>query len=506
MTKIDNKKEQFDIEEVIGWLGDESLDEFQYSFNSANEFVQLDCATIAENGQFTKINGDIDPFLELRQGAALQNLFSQNLSILRYKDGLIISRQSKAIDAMKTRKLIHVGKYIIRAAIDSLQLLDKITDAEFSLVVDLISGLSTKESATKSGASYHTRRNQVKSILEKTGVKSQTELVRNVTAMIYAQIQTIEQEPENSQNEASDFSDYLNGVFGLDYRFHNIKNFDGSNLRVIDIGPVSGRPVIYCHGLITIVGFFDLDWMYDNNIRILIPLRAGCFQKLDDILSSEEYLQKSILEIQRLVAIWGLEKPTILASTSGCASAVGYAKIASSNIETLIIVSGVYVKGSNNRFLNKFRKIFLNVNMKNQYIREKVINFYLYKMRDSKITIKLYDFIYKGSVSDRKFIRNALSNANVFQYMHNQTTNSWQSVIMEVCLEHSHVWQDLNKISCSTVFLHGTENPTTSLDAIRSVQQKIANSRLLIAENKGQIVGVDFTLDAVLKSVNGKAS
>lgn len=78
---------------------------------------------------------------------------------------------------------LSVGELENAAPVRSLALLFKLTRAEEQLLAELARGAALREAATLLGVSIHTVRNQLKSILAKTGRRSQVQLLTLVTRM-----------------------------------------------------------------------------------------------------------------------------------------------------------------------------------------------------------------------------------------------------------------------------------------------------------------------------------
>lgn len=232
--------------DILNFLGEEATKEFYTNQNATINHQNLQRIIIDKTGKLILVEGDIKLFNEVLTTENLQLIFEQNIGFMRSGDALIICRSQSLIDDMELSELVYITPDMITKSIDDLKPLGIITNAEYSLLLDLLTGLSTKETALKDGASYHTRRNQVKSLTEKLSVSGQTELIRNVIASMFSVAFKVK---EVGDVEAKDVAgEYLDKVILSAYRFHKIQLPDNETIRAIDFGPIGGDPVIICHG------------------------------------------------------------------------------------------------------------------------------------------------------------------------------------------------------------------------------------------------------------------
>ena len=471
--------------DILNLLGEEAAAEFYTTQNTDINRQNLHRIIIDETGKFILIEGDIQLFNDVLTAENMQRIFEQNIGFIRSDEGLIVCRAQPAMDDVELSELIYINQYIILESINRLRPLGLITSAEYSLLLDLLTGLSTKQSAAEGDVSYHTRRNQVKSLIEKLSVNGQTELIRNVVASIFSVAFNAKNTDDAQVKDVT--TAYLDTMFSGPYRFHKIQLSDNVTLRAIDFGPITGDPVIVCHGsFLTFYPNYSFDWLYENNMRILMPLRPGCSETLDHVYDGDEYLAKSIVAIDRLIDIFSLQKPTILSMVSGAIVGLEYARLHGDKIKKLVMTSSSYIGVIKNSKLRKMVKGMAVLGRLNQVILKKIVDFYLYKLRSPETTLRLLTTSHEGCEFDQYVYKEAFSKHNAHPILLSCIKNGWQSFYMSCLIDDNRIWNDIEHIQCPVLLVHGQENPFDRIEDIRLFHQKLGNSRLIEVEGKGQ--------------------
>ena len=148
-----------------------------------------------------------------------------------------------------------------------------LTPAEFRLFMDLAQGLTLEDSAVQAALATSTRRKQLQRLFAKLQVKSQAELVSLASQVIHRLQSHLE---AHLASHVASWGSYLrhmpNGV-----RFGTLGGHDTAPVRYLDIGPVSGTPVMILHPMVfpnidadDVALFHQLGW------RTIWPVRDGC--------------------------------------------------------------------------------------------------------------------------------------------------------------------------------------------------------------------------------------
>lgn len=159
------------------------------------------------------------------------------------------------------------------------------TSAEVDVVRQLIECASIKEIAAKRGRSVDTVRAQIKSVLAKTELNSQVELVRLVLSMM--DIATYSADTNLRPRLISQ------GYAALESRpFQTIFGTDGRRLDYLILGDPDGTPILFMHlnyGLIRWPASAEAA-AAKMGIKIIVPVRAG-FGNTDQVPKDRNYVE-----------------------------------------------------------------------------------------------------------------------------------------------------------------------------------------------------------------------
>lgn len=133
-----------------------------------------------------------------------------------------------------------------------------LTEAECGIARALVSGDTAREIAAARNRSLETVRSQVKAVLHKVDVKSQSELIRLTAALV--QLDMRAGEPFQSPSDAPTST---------------LQRPGGRRLLYSTIGPGDGRPVLFIHGMLDGHGVTGhcRNLLDERNIRLICPVR-----------------------------------------------------------------------------------------------------------------------------------------------------------------------------------------------------------------------------------------
>jgi DNA-binding CsgD family transcriptional regulator/pimeloyl-ACP methyl ester carboxylesterase len=193
-----------------------------------------------------------------------------------------------------------------------------LTEAEQNVVRLLVEGMNTKSIAAARDTGEGTVRGQIKSIIGKMNVRSQTDIVRLVMTLGEFPKSAVGEEDAVELAVPGLSNNWLEGEVWKPFKSITVQ--DGRTLTYHDMGPVTGNPVLFSH-----TGSCMARWpasmirlAFELNLRIICPMRAGYVQSdsldlnadpFDAACNDSVFLLKS-LEISRLpYAVQGSDFP-----------------------------------------------------------------------------------------------------------------------------------------------------------------------------------------------------
>lgn len=184
------------------------------------------------------------------------------------------------------------------------------TSAEVDVVRQLIECASLKEIAAKRERSVDTVRAQIKSVLAKTELNSQVELVRLVLSMM--DIATYASDARLRPRLISQ------GYDALEARpFHTIFGADGRQLDYLILGDPNGTPVLYMHmnyGLVRWPASAEAA-AAKMRIKIIVPVRAG-YGNTDQVPKSKNYVEAVCVDTMEVLKAEGVGPCPVISLSS----------------------------------------------------------------------------------------------------------------------------------------------------------------------------------------------
>ena len=221
--------------------------------------------------------------------------------------GIQAAKQLVAIFVSCSAMTHHIG-------IDALTETYRLTEAEGRLLQRLLNGChSLPEAAASLGVSKHTVRSQFKSILEKTGTHSQTELIKRILTDPTALIGKKEMQPP--ANNPVSFETEAQKKTPSEFKVLNL--MDGRKLEYREYGDPKGTPVLFFHGCIHSRDNIHPTSRYaeSHSIRLIAPERPGFGESslLPDNHEPTHYAK----DIAQLLMHLNIDSTHILADASG---------------------------------------------------------------------------------------------------------------------------------------------------------------------------------------------
>lgn len=182
-----------------------------------------------------------------------------------------------------------------------------LTKAEQAVVRSLVEGHSTKNIALIRATSESTVRAQIKSIISKMNLRSQTDVIR--LAMTFSKLN-----PESNASPIVESS--AAPTQSLNWLEHEVwKPFeaitvpDGRKLTYHLMGPKAGNPILFSHMGSCMVRWSRpmIELLYEHNLRVICPIRAGYGQS-DNLKLNADIFEVTTEDTVFLLNFLGLSK------------------------------------------------------------------------------------------------------------------------------------------------------------------------------------------------------
>lgn len=196
-------------------------------------------------------------------------------------------------------------------ALSAFQNTYDLSAAEADVAFKLTDGLSPAEVADARGASIHTVRTQIKSLLRKTDVRGIPDLVR-VFSNISARLAVSESAAPGSPGQ-------VDGQSML--RYGRMTLADGRQLEYLEQGHPNGSPVLFLHSLITDVGLSRTATRKAvmAGLRFITPIRAGYGNSdPNPTRDIEVAVENTATDLHALLGHLGIKQAVLVSGWAGC--------------------------------------------------------------------------------------------------------------------------------------------------------------------------------------------
>lgn len=175
----------------------------------------------------------------------------------------------------------------------------RIPPALLRLLTCYLGGLTLSESARRDSRSIDTRKRQAQELRRRLGLDRESSIVRVVGARLHVEIHSLLNRAGVRDHRA--FLTHIRHYMPSQIRPLILHDAEGQPIRVLDMGPIDGTPVIALHPMI-LPDFrpVDLELLAHLRLRLLWPLRNGLYAPNDPALDAEAHLAHALAGIERL--------------------------------------------------------------------------------------------------------------------------------------------------------------------------------------------------------------
>ena len=353
-----------------------------------------------------------------------------------------------------------------------------LTAAETDIVRLLVEGRSAGEIAAARDTSRLTVRTQVKSILQKTGIESQSDLVRRLGFL-----QGMERAAMLSPVPGSPAPEGA----GEERR---IRLEGGRTLAYRDLGPASGRPVLFIHGLIdspTFTAGFRAQ-LAKRQIRLIGPERPS-FGASDPYRDRANALEEFSSALGAMLDHLGIGRIDVLGHMAGTLYAIAAARHLPGRINSILSVSGAVPMVGRWQFttMSKGHRI---AGLTARYAPSALpllVNAGIRLLRNNR-SDRLIDLFFHDSPHDRALASDPEIEdlfRQRFEFVTRQGATAFLTDVELVSSDWSHLAEGLE---CPLTLLHGEDDRIVLLDGVKRFAATRSGTALHVVPDCGQLV------------------
>lgn len=380
-----------------------------------------------------------------------------------------------------------VFSFVLRTLQEFSELLlqTPLTDAEFVLFVDLASGLSIESSATKAGVATSTRRKQLQSCFRRLNVSSQSELVSLANRVSDRFTTVLSNHLGPADNEWSSYVPFLPDRV----RCGVLEGATHRAVRYLEVGPVTGKPVIILHPMMfPNIDEDDVDLFQKLGWRTIWPIREGCLSSRNLAATNwDQHCVQTIADIHTIQKMCSDLPVPIIALVSSGAYATRFAAKNPECVERIDYVSTCFSAGkgkSRDMYFGDFLLRNLRQNGRMAVVAVQHIAGVMFNKNQLEPTLKR---IFKGSVADQETLKQEFSNDRRAERAKYAVRSSIDSIRYDYLSQLSFSWASADQARVEKQFWHGAQDRVHNLDDLSKLSKKVSGKKAKVILEMGHL-------------------
>jgi pimeloyl-ACP methyl ester carboxylesterase/DNA-binding CsgD family transcriptional regulator len=351
-----------------------------------------------------------------------------------------------------------------------------LTQSEIDVVRLMTEGQNVQEIAEAKSNSVETVRAHVKSILSKTGARSQTELVRLAMTILRLVERTAREKPAHFQSPTESFE---------------VKT-GGRSIPVDVFGDPNGRPVIYFHGMLdgcTVTRRMN-ELLVQGGLKLIVPFRPSYGPAAAPPGSARDATRMVALDILKVASDLKIQRAVLLGHLGGSVYAFAAAAALGDRVARIVNVGGCVPIVSNEQ-INQMSTRQRLVAWTGRYVPA-LLPFILragIRLLDNGGEEQFALALYRSSKPDRDLLNDPEIHEIVvrgFRLCVAQGHGAFQTDGWQIIQD----WSDLVRRTSHPIdLIHGDKDPVVSIKSVRAFAQTYSDrTTLTIARGSGQLV------------------
>ncbi len=354
-----------------------------------------------------------------------------------------------------------------------------LTKAETDVVQGLVTGQTLSQIAAARGRSVHTVRTQMKTILRKTDLDSQLELVRLVGFMERFGGNG-HPEDTGADNRPAEDADQP-GAITLS---------TGRRMEYSLLGPADGRPVLFVHGMLDHAGLTARarDYLFRYRIRLIAPARPS-FGSSDPDPAGDDAPLRFAGYAEELLDALAIDRLPVIGHMAGSLYAVVLAATLGKRISGILNIAGGVPILSNRQFtaMAPRQRLIALTASHTPHLLPMFLKAGIALIRNGGENAFL-NALYKGSPVDHALARQpeirAILNEG-YNFAIAQGFRAFQIDAMQVTRDWS---ERMEQVTCPVILVHGVHDPVVRIGSVRDFARRCKKCTLVESADSGQLV------------------
>jgi pimeloyl-ACP methyl ester carboxylesterase/DNA-binding CsgD family transcriptional regulator len=381
-----------------------------------------------------------------------------------------------------------ITEELFREVFDLFNIENQLTPAEKRYVYQLISGLSPLEAAEKDNVSVETKRSHLKRAMSKLDCSSQSEIMRVMISQMIHVLYLCESEAAHNRVIEAFTTEHLNGSV----RLLSQRLPSGRLLRVWELGPAEGRPLLVLHGVLFPFLMLNAhDELERLNLRLVVPVRNGY---LDDQTNTRCFQEGRLVEqtmddLEEFIRLTWSGSIDVLCHASGAYYAMFLSKRSPDLFSRIVVISinlmkeDVAKKSYAASFLGGIRKLAKHNGVHEMLARQ----FQKTTFSNDHSTRFVLRRLFRESKTDLDALNGVLGHGEAFKWYQALHSASMIGIASDFNMVNIDAGEVVSDISVPISFLHGQDDCFTSPSVMQEYVDLNPNAVLRVLPDCGHL-------------------
>jgi pimeloyl-ACP methyl ester carboxylesterase/DNA-binding CsgD family transcriptional regulator len=347
--------------------------------------------------------------------------------------------------------------------------------SEQDILKSIVQGKTLNELALLRKRSIATVRTQAKSLLAKTGARSQTDLVRIFAAVSLANRSPIEIGLSTPETQGG-----------------QITLKDGRLMQVEQVGAASARPVLLLHNMFgSVIRSPKIEAaLARHGLRLVLPWRPGFAGSSWMVRTPQESLQGHVEDLREMMDQLGIERTVVLGQVSGSFYAAAAAKLLPDRVAGSIAIGGLPPILSRSQIDNlpAWPRLFAYTARYFPKVLSMLIRGSTGLIPDNRLGV-LLDNMYAASAADSAVIKDPALHENLVSQYRRAFSQGTVGYEMDTSIAASDWACDIfDGLRDPIIFVHGCEDQVTPIAQLHDVASKVTTIQVMPVEGAGQLI------------------
>ena len=384
---------------------------------------------------------------------------------------------------------ISVSREICDEVLETNNRRANLTPSEKLMIFQLVAGLSKRQSALKDDVSIETKRAHTKNACAKMECSGQAELIKKVLGQLVCLVSLGDTETTHMRVASEFVARHLSNDVRL--TLHRLPS--GQQLRVVECGPLSGRPILFIHGMMWPLLFVDLNRHLEAaGLRIVMPIRRGHLEPVSAPSPGrqDEFTVEFLDDLAAFIRQNFNAPPPVVGNSLGAVLAASFSNRHPDLVPHLFLVAInlTQTKEASSPNASQFYGGMNRLSQRRQLFQQVAWEYRDY-YRNHTTCRDILRKLFGASKTDLGVLERTYRERSMYEIFSDSYQSSIAGIAEDFCFVMQSWRTELEQLTRPVTFIHGTHDPLTDVTDFAGVlPASCRHSSINLIENGGHFL------------------